>query len=140
MPTNEPMDPTVAEAERRAERAKVSLLSRVEQLKHKLTDARHRLDVPSQIAEHPLPAIGIAFALGIAAGLGRGGAAAPPSEGRTLRGAAFTALAAFGLRMVREIALAQLGQVARAWWAEHGGMPAEHGDGRAADLEPFLEH
>ena len=131
MTTNDLADPTVQEADRRAERAKASLLSRVELLKHKLSDARHKLDVPAQIARHPLPAVGIAFALGVAAGLRRTGSIGPigaamgPEPGRSLRSAAFSALAAFGLHIVREIALGQLGQVARQWWAE--ASESDHG-------------
>jgi hypothetical protein len=139
MATNDLADQTVREAEQRAERAKASLLSRVELLKHKLTDARQKLDLRAQIARHPLPAVGIAFALGAAAGLRRTGstrAAMPVSSGRSLRSAAATALAAFGLHIVREIALGQLGQVARRWWAEAGsGSAAEAGAPRAAGLE-----
>jgi hypothetical protein len=144
MTTNDLADPTVEEADRRVERAKASLLSRVELLKHKLTDAKRQLDLQAQIVKHPLPAVGIAFALGVAAGL-RGtsstSAAMPHPSSRSLRGAAVSALAAFGLHIVRELALGQLGQVTRRWWAETGsGSTAEASGSRADDLEQFLEH
>jgi hypothetical protein len=141
MTNHDTVDPTVQEADRRAERAKASLLSRVELLKHKLSDARHKLDLPAQIASHPLPAVGIAFAVGAILGMRRSGATMPPASGHSLRGSAFTALAAFGLHVVREVALGQLGQVARQWWSEaSGGSASEVAGPRAADLEPFLEH
>jgi hypothetical protein len=153
MPTTDGADPTIEEADRRVERAKASLLSRVELLKHKITDAKDRLDLPAQIARYPLPAVGVAFALGVAAGLGRRsavpGSIASPSEApgaRSLRSAAFTALAAIGLRLVREVALGKLSQVARQWWFEHEGASAAGGSftedsaSRLRDIEPFLEH
>lgn len=123
------MDPTDAdrahEAEQRAERAKASLLSRVETLKHKLSDAKdklndakHFLDLPEQISKHALPAVGIAFALGVAAGLRRGSSAS--GGGEIVRGALWSAFAALGMRALREVAMAQLGRLARQWWDEHG--------------------
>lgn len=141
MTTNDIADPTAEEADRRAERAKASLLSRVELLKHKLTDARQKLDLPAQIAKHPMPAVGIAFALGVAAALRRTGSAMPAESGRSVRSAAFAAFAAFGLHIVREVAVGQLGHVIRQWWTEaSGGSAAQADGGRASDAEPFLEH
>lgn len=145
MDSHDVEDPAVAEAEHRAERAKASLLARLEQLKHKVSDARHQLDVPSQIAAHPLPAVGIALALGAVVALGRSrpvAAAAAEPSGHPLRSAALTALAGFGLRMVREVALTQLGNAAREWWSQHEPR-AEREDrevetSHQAELEPFL--
>ena len=120
MPTNDFVDPTVQEAEQRVERAKASLSSRVEALKDKLIDVRDKLDLPGQIANHPLPSVGIAFVLGMIAGRLR--TAAPPP--RSLTSAAVSALAAFGLRLVRDAALVQLSHTAQEWWARHGERPA----------------
>lgn len=121
MATNETADTAVEDAERRAERAKASLLSRVELLKHKLGDAREKLDISAHIAKHALPAVGIAFALGVAAGLGRNRSVASGEPGANpLRGAIWSALAAFGLRALRELAIGQLGSAARQWWTEPG--------------------
>lgn len=119
MPTNETADPTVEEADRRVERAKASLLARVEQLKHKFSDAKETFDLPSQIAKHALPAVGIAFALGAAAGLRRRGTSMVREADRSgLGGAVLAALGAFGLRVVRDLAIGQLGVVAKQWWVE----------------------
>lgn len=140
MTTHDTVDPTVEEADRRAERAKASLLSRVELLKHKLSDARDKLDVPAQIVRHPLPAVGIAFALGMAAALRRSGSARPAESGGSVRSAAFTAVTAFGLHLVREVALGQLGLLARRWWIDARRESAgDSGDARVDDLDPFLE-
>lgn len=135
------VDPTIAEADRRVERAKASLLARVEVLKHKLGDARAKLDLHAQIARYPLPAVAIAFALGALAG-SRGARRAEPATAaeRSLSGAMLTGLAAVGLRMVRELALVQLGQVARRWWAVQDHMaPVDSPASRVAAVEPFFE-
>src|SRR5512140_3681281 len=99
MATHEIAEPTAKEAEaeatQRAEHAKASLLARVELLKHKVTDAGHQLDPRAQIAKHPLPAVGIAFALGVLAGLMRTTSAEPGrSTEFSLKNAAFAGLTA----------------------------------------------
>jgi hypothetical protein len=139
MPSNESADPTVQEADQRAARAKASLLSRVELLKHKLTDTKQKLDLPAQIALHPLPAVGIAFALGVLAGLRH---TSPvrfrEPGGRSLKHAAITALAAIGLRMVRDLAFDQLGLFAKQWWTARDGKAARPGHApRMADAGRF---
>ena len=123
MPTNDFVDPTVQEAEQRVERAKATLISRVEALKDRLIDVRDKLDLPGQIANHPLPSVGIAFVLGMIAGRLRTTVADQPPP-RSLTGAAVSALAAFGLRLVRDAALVQLSHTAQEWWARHGERPA----------------
>lgn len=142
MTSQDVVDPTIQEADRRAERAKASLLARVELLKHKITDARDKLDLPAQIASHPWPALGVAFALGVAVGVARTGSASPdrvPGK-RSLGDVLFAAAAAFGIRLVRDAALGQVGELARQWWTERNGLsPSEARTGRHADLEPFLE-
>lgn len=124
MSIHESTESAAAEADRRAQRAKASLLSRFDELKHKLGDARSNLGVRQQIAQHPLPAVAIAFALGALAGSRREGPAVPERRGRSLGGAAMWALGALGLRILREIALGQLGDMARQWWLERYGEPA----------------
>jgi hypothetical protein len=149
MSANAPPESPVAEADRRVERAKASLLARIDLLKHKIGDAKHQLDFKAQIAKHPLPAIGVAFALGALAAMTRQPAAprdASFPEARSLTSAALGALAALGLRMARELAIGQLGSVAKQWWDQggSGGHPAPTAraaaSAHAADLEPFLEH
>jgi hypothetical protein len=137
MATDTP-DPAAQEADLRAERAKASLLSRVEQLKHRFADAGHKLDLQAHIAEHPLSAVGIAFALGAIAGLRRRETA--PGNGHSLSGALVAGIAAISLRLVRELAMGQLSQIARHWWAEpEGASMSEARGSRMSDVEPFLE-
>ena len=138
MPTTDFVDPIVQEADQRATRAKASLLSRASVLKDKLIDVRDKLDLPTKITKHPLPSVGIAFVLGMIAGRLRPSPPAPPP--RSLTSAAFAALVAFGLRLVRDAALVQLSQAAQQWWAEHGDRPASplHAS-RAPGGEP-LQH
>lgn len=148
MATNDTVDPAVQEADLRAERAKASLLSRVEVLKHKLSDVRHRLDLQAQIAQHPLPAVGIAFALGAALALRRTSTVPAASDtGRSLRGAAVTAISAITMHILREVALGKLGHLAKEWWGEARatGAPgssnvSDVSDARLAGVQPFLEH
>jgi len=137
MPTNDFVDPTVKEADQRAERAKASLISRATVLKDKLIDARDKLDVPAQITKNPLPSVGIAFLLGMIAGRLRSRRAAPPP--RSLTGAAFAALAGFGLRLVRDAALVQLSHAAQQWWTEHDAPAASAGQAPRTPGEP-LQH
>jgi hypothetical protein len=128
MPISDPMDPVVAEADRRVERAKASLRSRIELLERRFGDIRDRLDVPEHIRRHPWPAIGIALALGALAGRGRPARALVV---RSERSGGRTALAVFGglaLRIVRELALAQLGLAARRWLDRNAGSYDRAGD------------
>jgi hypothetical protein len=142
MATNEIADPSVQEADQRAERAKASLLSRVELLKHKFSDARHKLDLKAQITEHPLPSVAVAVVLGMLAGLRRSPAMASIASGG-VRQAAGAALTAFGLRLVRNVALGQLAEIARQWWTEQQAhserqappAPGSGVAGRAPSLE-----
>src|SRR5882762_3181959 len=97
MSIHEPVDPAGRRASHakpsllsRAEHARASLRSRVERLKHQLTDARHQLDLPAQITQHPLPAVAIAFALGAAVGLRDSRRPAERPDEHTLRSAVVT--------------------------------------------------
>jgi len=144
MATNETTDPAVEEADRRVARAKASLLARVEQLKHKISDARQTFDLASQIEKHALPAVGIAFALGAAAGLGRRGARTVMEANRSgAGGALLAALGALGLRLVRDLAIGQLGVVAKGWWdaqQQHRSIDAATLPGRSESPAPYTEH
>jgi hypothetical protein len=130
-----PTDPVVVEADRRVERAKASLRARMAVLERRLGDVRDRIDLPEQIRRHPLPAIGIAFALGaLVGGRGRRTAArlAPPAapplapRPRTFGGAALAIASALGFQLLRELAVGQLMRTAERLWREQGGPFAEH--------------
>jgi hypothetical protein len=132
-------DPAVAEADRRAERAKASLRARLATLEHRLGEVRDRVNIPAQIREHPLPAVAIALALGALAGRRSASAAASDGGGRSLGASALASLGALGLRVVRELAIIQLSRAARHWLGERDapdeGVPDEIDDsGRDATL------
>jgi hypothetical protein len=142
-PSNDDVGPA-HEAELRAERAKASLLSRVETLKHKLdgakhmlSDAKEALDLPAQISKHALPAVGIAFALGVAAGLGRSRSASSGKGDGIVRSALWSALAAVGMRALRELAIGQLGKVAKQWWDEQRNAAESPGAEQPSELPPL---
>ena len=125
------VDPVLAEADRRVERAKASLRARLGHLERRLGDVRDRVDVPAQIRRHPWPAVGIAFALGALAGGRRESSAsmalvaAPLASGvdaggRSLGRAALGVLGTLGFRVARELVIIRLSRIARRWWDEHG--------------------
>ena len=136
MASNDMTDPVVVEADQRAERAKASLRSRFARLERKVGDVRERIDLPAQIRKHPLPAAGIALALGALVGSRVGSRDHAAGGGRSAGGVFAAGLAALGLRLAREFVLAQVGRAARQWWIEHGGDaadlddPDQHGHGR----------
>jgi hypothetical protein len=140
-----PTDPVVVEADRRVEQAKASLRARMAVLERRLGDVRDRIDLPAQIRRHPLPAVGIAFALGALVG-GRGGAAgrvaplAAPTLGarpRTLGGMALAIGSGLAFQLLREVAIGQLRRAAQRYWEESGGSlderPPEHDHARHAE-------
>jgi hypothetical protein len=143
MPTNDVVDPSVQEADLRATRAKESLLSRIHLLKRRFTDAKQQFNPQEHIARYPIPAVGAAFALGVIAGLRRGRPGSSGDARSSLTGAVFAGLAAVALRMVREVAMTQLGHAAHDWWTARDGASAadaQAGGSRMRDAEPFLEH
>ena len=123
-------DPVVVEADRRVEQAKASLRARIAVLERRIGDVRDRIDLPEKVRRHPLPAVGIAFALGALVG-GRGRAAgrdrptpAVPAfapRPRTLRSMAMTVVSGLAFELVRELAIGRLRRTAERWWSEHGG-------------------
>jgi hypothetical protein len=125
-------DPVVVEADRRVEQAKASLRARMAVLERRLGDVRDRIDLPEQIRRHPLPAVGIAFALGALVG-GRGhrhdrAALAPAFGGRprTLGSMALAVVSGLTFQLLRELAIGQLRRTADRWWSEQGEAPDEH--------------
>jgi len=123
---NHDYDPVIADADRRVERAKASLRARLATLEHRLDDVRERLDVAEQIRRYPLPAVGIAFALGMLTGRRGASSGSAVIVPRSLGGTAMGVLGAIALRIVREIAIMQLGRVARQW-AEAPGEADDFG-------------
>jgi hypothetical protein len=128
------------EANRYVERAKASLRAQVAVLERRLGDVRSRIDLPEQIRRHPLPAVGIAFALGALAGgrrRPRGPAPSPATKQSTLGGKALALVSALGLQLLRELAIGQLKHTAERWWSERGGSFDE--PARTPDLAPHAE-
>lgn len=137
-------DPVVVEADRRVEQAKASLRARMAVLERRLGDVRDRIDLPAQIRRHPLPAVGIAFALGALVGArGRAaGRAAPPAapvlvaRPRTLGSMAMAIVSGLAFQLLRELAIGQLRRTAERYWNESGGSLDEPGSyGPAPDTE-----
>ena len=115
--------------------------SRFARLKHKLADVPDRVDLRGRITRHPLPAIGIAFGLGVVIGIVR--TALEPDRGPRLRlGRALLITAgAAALRIGREMALWQVGDSARGWLDRNRGVSrTEQQTSRMSEVEPFLEH
>lgn len=131
-------DPVVVEADRRVEQAKASLRARMAVLERRLGDVRDRIDLPAQIRRHPLPAVGIAFALGALVGA-RGRAAeraAPPvapvfvTRPRTIGSMALAIVSGLAFQVLRELAIGHLRRTAERLWSESDGAldePAPYG-------------
>ena len=137
-------DPVVVEADRRVEQAKASLRARIAVLERRLGDVRDRIDLPEQIRRHPLPAIGIAFALGALVGArGRAaGRAAPPlapvlvARPRTFGSMVLAIVSGLAFQVLRELAIGQLRRTAERYWSEPGESLDEPGSyGLAPDPE-----
>jgi hypothetical protein len=133
-------DPVVVEADRRVEQAKASLRARMAVLERRLGDVRDRIDLPAQIRRHPLPAVGIAFALGALVGArGRSaGRPAPPvapvfvARPRTLGSMALAIVSGLAFQLLRELAIGHLRRTAERLWSEHDGSLDEPGSYRLA--------
>ena len=137
-------DPVVVEADRRVEQAKASLRARFAVLERRLGDVRDRIDLPAQIRRHPLPAVGIAFALGALVGArgraaGRAAPAAAPvliARPRTLGSMALAVVSGLAFQLLRELAIGQLRRTAERYWREGDGSLDEPGSyGLAPDPE-----
>jgi hypothetical protein len=137
-------DPVVVEADRRVEQAKASLRARMAVLERRLGDVRDRIDLPTQIRRHPLPAVGIAFALGAlvgARGRAAGRAAPPPApvlvaRPRTLGSMALAVVSGLAFQLLRELAIGHLRRTAERYWSEPGESLDEPSSyGRAPDTK-----
>ncbi|HEX3473803.1 MAG TPA: hypothetical protein VHT91_02115 [Kofleriaceae bacterium] len=138
-------DPVVVEADRRVEQAKASLRARMAVLERRLGDVRDRIDLPAQIRRHPLPAVGIAFALGALVGArGRAAGRSPPpvapvlvARPRTLGSMALAIVSGLAFQLLRELAIGQLRRTAERYWSEPGESFDDPGPayGMAPDTE-----
>lgn len=135
-------DPNVVDAERRIEDAKASLSSRFEELGRRFKDVKETVDVPSKIADHPWPSVGIAFAVGaLFAFVGSSRRDRPSDDkggiGRTL----VAALGALAFRAVKDMAFSQLADLAKSYFADPDApTQAEVKGSRDPSVEAFLEH
>ena len=128
---------------RSATDAPASLRERAGDLRHQLSDLRRRIDLEARIRAHPLPAVGIALALGALVGLRRRAAPAPEAEiPAGLGGAVTGALTALALRVLKDAALRQLSGAATSWYGKrrdlHGPASTERSGVR--DPAAFARH
>ena len=116
--------------------------SRFTRIKDTLAEVPERIDLRGRITRHPLPAIGIAFGLGIITGIVR--TVLEPDRGPRLRlgRMLFVTAGAAALRIAREMALWQVGDSARDWLDRNRGSisRSERQTSRMSEVEPFLEH
>lgn len=140
------MDPSF-DPDRQIEDARASLVAHLGELSRRLKVARARLDVPAQIAAHPLAAVGVALAAGALLGLSGGrrrARATEPGEAREGGGlgrAALAGLGAIALRVAKELALRGAAKAARSWWEQQ--EQAHASEARTSydpHMEPFLRH
>jgi len=126
------------DADRLVEHAKESLMSRVEELSRRFRDAKNKFDVEAQIVAHPLPAIGIAFAIGAAFALAGSRKHAPEAQ-RGLGGMVIAGLGALAMRMLKDVALSQLSGAAKTW-LDGNASDAEGSDVKERPLGSFVQH
>ena len=77
-----------------------------------------RIDVRESIVDHPFAAIGIAAAVGALIAFAR----PMPKRGR-VASAVVAGLSAIGIRLLREAALRQFGDIAKSWLQNQQGAP-----------------
>ena len=128
--------------DRRVAEARESLLARVEELAHRIHEAREKLDIKAHIAAHPRGAVGIAFAVGaLLAFPKKGGKTRSVQKAEVkggLMGAATAAIGTLLFTLVKNVAMHQLSGMASEWWEKRSAM--EQGTSRERDIESFLEH
>jgi len=122
-PTEEPA--TVAEADERAERAKVNLSSRIEEIGRRFKTVKNMGNIADHIVKHPLPAVGIALALGAFAGAAKH-LSRPGEDGeRKLRHTVIAGAGALVLRLAKSYVLNELGESAKSWIDERTRAEAD---------------
>ena len=138
---------SVADADERAERAKESLSSRIDELGRRYRTAKNMGNISDKIARHPWPAVGIAVALGAFAGLA-GHLGRPDDTGeRKLRHTLIAGAGALLLRLARSYAMGQLSDSAKSWIDQRTRMDGavvtdktEKAASRDPSVEAFLKH
>ncbi len=128
----------VEEADKRAERAKESLRSRLHELERRYEQAKDKLDLGARIAQHPRAAVGIALGAGLLLGFISGGrkAAAIDGDKRTIGGTIVAALGALAINAIKDAALREGTEIAKGWWADR----TERNASSDPSVEAFLEH
>src|SRR4051812_18145307 len=96
---------SVAEADERVERAKESLSSRIEELGRRFKSVKNMGHLGDRIAEHPWPAVGIAFALGAFAGLASHVGSRDENGDRRLRDTLLAGAGALVLRLAKSFVM-----------------------------------
>ena len=96
------------------------MLSFTMALYRRFNEAKHNLSVPEQVAAHPWPSVGIAFAVGALLGFTGGSKHAVVVQEKTIGGkvgeAVIGILGSLALKMVRDLAVKQFGGAAKKWW------------------------
>lgn len=138
--------------DRHIEDARASLVAHLGELgrrfktaRAQLEAARAKLDVPSQhIAAHPLPAVGIAFALGALLAMRGGGKRDHDDTGRGLGRAALAGLVAIAVRAAKDLAMRRFADVAQDWWSQRQQASqvssSEYRTSYNRGVEPFFDH
>lgn len=120
-----PTDTYGIETDRHIEDAKASMQARMEEISRRVQETREKLDVKSKIAAQPLPAVGIAFAVGAALGLLGGGGRKSRSRRdsgidkedvqRGVGGMIGGAIVALVMRLAKDMVFRQLSEHAKEW-------------------------
>jgi hypothetical protein len=135
---------TVADAGERAERAKESLSSRIDELGRRYRTAKNMGNLSEKIAKHPWTAVGIAAALGAFAGLATHLARPDDAGEHKLRHTFIAGAGALLLRLAKSYAMGQLADTAKSWIDERtrtdGADEPEKAASRDPSVEAFLEH
>ena len=133
-----------AEDDRKVERAKESLMARVDELGRRIKDAREKFDIKAHIAAHPLLAVGAAFALGALVGIPGGrrrtssGSGSDEQVRRSVGAVVATGIAGIAIRVAKDFAVRHLAGVAKTWWDDHSAP--EVTASRDPSVEAFLRH
>src|SRR5690242_13987794 len=97
--------------------------------------------VESRIVANPLASVGVAFAVGVLAGL-RGGRT-KETAGQRIFGAAIAGLAGLAVRAAKDYALREAADAAWKWWARKRTGATSTSEVRTSkdpSVETFLEH